>query len=224
MKYKLPGENLHITDTDLIDNCKFLDMKTPSAFTHFAFGGLVLLLAAYRMIAAENENLANFSPLMALAFCGAVYFRASLVWLLPFGVVVVSEGALNAHYGLGWNSSAFLLKLGCFGSALWLGLLVSRRRNWGTLLAGCVAGSLIFYLSTNSLCWLRSPIYEKSILGWWQCLTIGLPGFPPTWVFFRNSLVADLIFTSSFAIVIEYLMSRSAGSLPNTDSVGVNMT
>ncbi|MEK9983495.1 MAG: DUF6580 family putative transport protein, partial [Opitutae bacterium] len=96
-------------------------MKTPSAFTHFAFGGLVLLLAAYRMIAAENENLANFSPLMALAFCGAVYFRASLVWLLPFGVLVVSEGALNAHYGLGWNSSAFLLKLGCFGSALWLG-------------------------------------------------------------------------------------------------------
>ena len=49
-------------------------------------------------------------------------------------------------------------------------------------------------------------------------------GFPPTWVFFRNSLVADLIFTSSFAIVIEYLMNRSAGSLPNTDSVGINMT
>ena len=34
--------------------------------------------------------------------------------------------------------------------------------------------------------------------GWVQALTTGLPGFPPTWVFLRNSLVSDL----GFALVL----------------------
>ncbi len=214
---------MHEAPAKLVSWLNHLDMKSPSAFTQFLFGGLVLALAAYRMIAAGNEELANFSPLMALAFCGAVYFRASLVWLLPFGVLVVSEGVLNAHYGMGWDTAAFLLKLACFGVALALGMLVARRRNWRTLLGGCVAGSVAFYLATNSLCWLQGPGYAKSAAGWWQCMTVGLPGFPPTWVFFRNSLVADLVFTGTFALVLETLLARSARRLPDANPAEVNV-
>jgi hypothetical protein len=196
-------------------------MKHSLAFTQLIFGGLILALTAYRLIAAGNEDLANFSPLMALAFCGAVYFRASLVWLLPFGVLVLSEGLLNAHYGMGWDTPSFLLKLACFGAALGLGMLVSRRRNWKTLLGGCVAGALLFYLATNSLSWLQYPGYAKSAGGWWQCMTVGLPGFPPTWTFFRNSLLADLLFTGAFACVLETLLARAA-RLPGTDPAGIH--
>jgi hypothetical protein len=34
-------------------------------------------------------------------------------------------------------------------------------------------------------------------------MTVGLPGFPPTLYFFRNSLVSDLLFTGVFALVME---------------------
>jgi hypothetical protein len=36
-----------------------------------------------------------------------------------------------------------------------------------------------------------------------------LPGFPPTWVFFRNSLFSDLIFTGIFTAVMEGLLAAA---------------
>src|SRR5947208_615201 len=61
-------------------------------------------------------------------------------------------------------------------------------------LAGTLACSVMFYLVTNSVSWWTDPAYAKNLNGWAQALTTGtgLPGFPPTLVFFRNSLIADL--------------------------------
>jgi hypothetical protein len=42
-----------------------------------------------------------------------------------------------------------------------------------------------------------------------QALTTGLPGYPPTWTFFRNSLIGDLLF-AAFFIAVE----RSVASTP----------
>jgi hypothetical protein len=53
----------------------------------------------------------------------------------------------------------------------------------------------MFYLVTNTVSWLTSVEYAKTTMGWWQALTTGLPGYAPTWMFFRNSLVSDLVFT-----------------------------
>ncbi len=178
-------------------------------FTQSLFAALIVTLTVWRFVTATNEGLANFSPLMALAFCGAVYFRAGRTWLIPFAVLVVSESLLNSHYGFGWNTSAFIVKLACFAIALIFGLWVSRNRTWFTILGGCLASSCIFFLCTNSLCWLQEPGYAKTLPGWWQCMTTGLPGFPPTWFFFRNSLLSDLIFTGIFAVVLESVFAST---------------
>jgi hypothetical protein len=39
-------------------------------------------------------------------------------------------------------------------------------------------------------------------------MTVGLPGFPPTLLFFRNSLVSDLLFTGLFAGAMEVVALR----------------
>jgi len=199
-------------------------VKRLHPFTHFFFGMLILALTIYRVVAAENENLANFSPFLALVFCGAVYFRCSLMWLIPFGVLMVSEGILNKYYGLGWNSLSFVVRLLCFGSALGLGLLVAQKRSWLSLAGGCLAGSIIFYFGTNSLCWLQEPSYAKSFAGWWQCMTLGLPGFPPTWVFLRNSLLSNFIFTGIFVTVMESVLAAAGkhSLLVRSQQVAVN--
>jgi len=45
-------------------------------------------------------------------------------------------------------------------------------------------------------------------------MTIGRPEFPPTLLFFRNTLVSDLLFTGVFALAMEYSALRAGqGSL-----------
>ena len=70
----------------------------------------------------------------------------------------------------------------------------SRQQLPSTLL-----GALLFYLVSNTVSWLTVPGYAKTIAGWVQALTVGLPGFPPTWVFGLKSLLGTGLFTGLFA-------------------------
>ena len=56
------------------------------------------------------------------------------------------------------------------------------------------------------------PDYAKTIPGWWQALTIGVPGFPPTLLFFRNTLLSDLLFTALF-VATQAIFSRSPSGI-----------
>ncbi len=168
---------------------------------------LILLAAAYRIVAATNPALINFSPLMALTFCGAVYFRSPRMWLLPVLALLGSDLCLNWYYGtLGgypYDVTAMMVRLGCFVAALGLGWAVSKHKNWVTLFGGALTGSLIFYVGTNTAAWLTDPFYAQTSASWLQVMTVGTPGFPPTIFFFRNTLVSDLLFTAMFALVME---------------------
>ena len=46
---------------------------------------------------------------------------------------------------------------------------------------------------------MQDPGYPKTLAGWLQALTTGLPGYPPTWTFFRNSFLSGGLFTGLFA-------------------------
>jgi hypothetical protein len=68
------------------------------------------------------------------------------------------------------------------------------------LFASTLVGSGLFYLMTNTGSWISTADYAKTLPGWWQALTTGVPGFPPTLLFFRNTLLSDLFFTALFVI------------------------
>jgi Family of unknown function (DUF6580) len=175
---------------------------------------LILLAAGYRIVATWNPALVNFSPLMALTFCGAVYFKNRWLWLVPFVALSASDLYIDhyqaAHFGYTWDASGMLVRTICFAAALALGWMVSRRKNWLSLLAGCVGGSLLFYFATNTASFLGDAFYVKTMAGWWQAMTVGHPEFPPTLYFFRNTLVSDLLFTGVFAAAMEWA-ARKAG-------------
>ena len=61
--------------------------------------------------------------------------------------------------------------------------------------------ALIFYAVTNVISWALDPSYPRSWEGLVQALTTGLPGYPPTWVFFRNALVSDFLFVGLIFVV-----------------------
>lgn len=173
---------------------------------------LLVLAAFWRVTAVFAPALSNFAPLMALTFCGAVYFKDKRLWAVPFLALTFSDFFLNAYYAHTvhetWAWWSVLVRLACFAAALPLGRLVAARKNWATLFGGALAASLVFYFVTNTDAWLRDPLYAKSVAGWWQALTIGHPEFPPTLFFFRNTFISDLLFTGVFAFAMEYAALR----------------
>jgi len=173
---------------------------------------LIVLAAAWRMVAVQVPDLSNFSPLMALAFCGGMYFRDRRMWLVPFLALGLSDAFIDRYYATqyhyAWTLGPAAVRVLCFAGALGLGRLLSARRSWLGLAGGASASSLVFYVVTNTLSWAADAGYGPGLAGWWQALTVGHPQFVPTLFFLRNSLASDLAFTAAFALVMEYLARR----------------
>ena len=165
------------------------------------------------MLAVHAPALSNFAPLMALTYCGAVYFRDKRLWFVPFAALMVSDLYLDRYYattyGEQWLWPSVLVRAACFAAALPIGRFIAQHKSWLNLFSGALAGSIIFYLATNTDAWIRDPFYAKNAAGWWQAMTVGRPEFPPTLFFFRNTLVSDLLFTAVFAFAMEAAARRA---------------
>ena len=141
----------------------------------------------------------NFSAAYAIAFCGGLYFSGSMAWWLPMGTLIVTDILLNVFYYHEPVLSAYmLLKTAAFVGIVALGRLFKPQMSWLKLTCGGLLGAILFYLITNTASWINDPAYAKTLAGWLQALTTGIPGLPPTWEFFRNTLVSGGLFTALF--------------------------
>ena len=193
-------------------------MKTPgfnlreiSPRTIVIVAALIVAVAAYRVLSVEVlPGLPNFSPVMAVAFCGAFFLRGVTAWVLPFGALLISDLLLSVAMGYPLVSGGALAAWACVAAAIGMGRwMVSKGWVGGTaLFGGVVANSFLFYLVTNTASWVANPAYVKSAAGWVQALTVGLPGYPPTWMFFRNSLASDLLFSGLILAVVLVASAR----------------
>ena len=142
----------------------------------------------------------NFSAAHALLFCAAFWLPGWIGWVLPLATIIVTDILLNVFaYDVtvldprlvtNWMILALFVVL-----AKWL----ARRRSYGRVFLGTLFGALLFYLVSNSVSWMINPAYAKTIAGWVQALTVGLPSFPPTWMFGLKTLLGTGLFTGLFA-------------------------
>ena len=167
----------------------------------------LLLLAcglAFRVVKLRSGSAdwaSNLAPWMALAFTGAIVFpRALKWWVWPVALLAVDLAAQGAEAVN--NLQHIWLVYVCFAlAAFWGSSLRSKVGVLGTL-GGVIACSLGFYVITNTQSWLVTAEYSKSFTGWTQALTTGLPGYPPTLFFLRNSLLSDVGF--SVLLILAY--------------------
>ena len=170
---------------------------------------LVLIAAGYRVLSGVYlTSLPNFSPVMAIAFCGALILPGALAFVVPFVALFASDLILNAHYGQPLVSLGMVAMYACYLVAIGLGRAL-RKASLGPIFGATVFNSVLFYVVTNAFAWFANPSYPQTLGGLWQSLTVGLPGFPPTWTFFRNSLISDLLFTAVFVGGYLWLQSRN---------------
>jgi hypothetical protein len=157
--------------------------------------------------------LSNFAPLAAIALCGAIYFPRNYKFTMPFAALLVSDVVLDLYYGASLFEPLILCRYFAFALVGLLGLAISRHVSLKTIVPASLAGSALFYVITNAFSWLTDPGYVKNFAGLVQALTVGLPQYSatPTWMFFRNSVVSDLLFTLLFVACMSY--SRRAAAL-----------
>ena len=142
----------------------------------------------------------NFSAAYAVAFCAGAYFPGRLAWSLPLGVLLVTDLLLNVFYYHVPAVSAYMLtNYLAYAVIISLGRRFTAKSSWLKLTGGGLLGAVLFYLVTNTVSWLQNPVYAKTLAGWVQALTTGQPGYPPTWEFFRNTLLSGGLFTGLFA-------------------------
>jgi hypothetical protein len=186
---------------------------------------LILSAIAYRIVTglfapSDSIGFMNFAPLAAIALCAAAYFPTKYKFAVPMAALLVSDVVLNMHYGFSLLSPFVLSHYIAFAIIGCLGLLLQGRASWKTLLPASLVASLTFYVATNSVSWLFDPAYPKSFGGFVQAQTTGHPAYSatPTWMFFRNSAVSDLLFTGLFVLCMHLgrttAQPRAAEALP----------
>jgi hypothetical protein len=187
-------------------------MKREFSPVHLA---LILVLACviFRLLSSELPNLIpNISPLMAVAYIGAMYLPLRWGWLVGPATLVLTDLAftqLNLQAGAPMFSWWTAISLVIYASAGGLGLLLARNKSLVKIISGSVLLSLLFYVIANTFAWAGgaatavNPGYPATFAGWWQANTVGLPGWEPTWHFLRNSVTGDLFFAFVLLLVLD---------------------
>lgn len=177
---------------------------------------LVFSVVAYRvttglLIHSGTNWLSNFTPLAAIALCSAAYLPRKFKFSVPLLTLFASDVIINLSYGAPLFDGQIVVRYVALALIGFIGVLLQNRASLKTLLPASIAASTLFYLITNIFSWLSDPGYAKNFAGLIQSLTVGLPQYSatPTWMFFRNSFVSDLIFTCLFVICMN--AGRSLG-------------
>jgi hypothetical protein len=185
---------------------------------------VILLVAAviWRVLLGVTHSgdfgwLHNFAPLSAIALCGAAFLPKRLAFGLPLVALFISDLMLNFHYAkthanVTLVSVEMLARYGALVLIAGLGWKLRNCPRASFMLTASAVSSGIFYVVSNTGSWLTEPRYAKSIAGWVQALTTGLPEFPSTLWFYRHTLISDLVFTALFLVCVR-LNDRSTASV-----------
>ena len=101
----------------------------------------------------------NFSAFYGLAFCAGAFFPGKAKWWLPLGTLVVTDIALDFYYRS--FSAMQLVNYAAYALIILFGMRFNHRSRFLGLLAGGIAGAILFYLITNTASWLSISVHER---------------------------------------------------------------
>ncbi|MGB1130008.1 MAG: DUF6580 family putative transport protein [Haloferula sp.] len=165
---------------------------------------LLVLLIGFRLLSAAGEW-ANFSPLPAVFLCCIVFFRGTKAWVLPIAAWLLSNPIASWIQSENYNPlETFGAELTAFISLLVIGALalpLRKKPQLGLMIGAGIGAALLFHFITGVGAWLSYPAYPKNLTGLEQSLWSGPVGSPlPSWVFLRNAICSNVIFTLAFAL------------------------
>ena len=171
---------------------------------------LIILATACKYFFGPDLDWSGFSPVIAIAlFAGFIIKQKDMSFLLPLLALFISDAVIQLLYSQDlfpyagfysgqWKNYLILMAATLIGWAL-------KGRSFSSLLAGAIAAPTVFFLVSNFMVWQATTeaVYAKSFSGLMTCYEAGLP-------FYRNSLVATLVFLPVILFVYNYLTKKKA--------------
>jgi hypothetical protein len=148
---------------------------------------IIILGVLMRLI----PHMPNVAPITAIALFGGMYLDKKYALIIPLIIMLISDFFLGSHDTQLFVYFSFLL------SGL-LGLWTRSHKTAGRILVTTLVASTLFFLITNLGVWLVGHIYPRTKEGLLECFVMALP-------FFRNTIFGDLLYTTAFIILFEFL-------------------
>lgn len=165
---------------------------------------IIVLFAIYMRLI---DHPANFAPIGALSLFIGYYVSGKWKFALPVIILFLSDLFLG-FYELGVLLSVYgsFVLISIIGHFLRSRSLDKTSEKIFGFFISTLAGSVLFFIITNTAVWWFSPWYEKTLDGLLLCFTLALP-------FFRNTLFGDIFYTAVFFTTMElglyYLRHRA---------------
>ena len=145
---------------------------------------LAILLIIVGIATRFFPHPANFTAIGSLALFAGLYLPKKWALAVPLGAMLLSDLFIGFY-----NWKIMTLVYLSFAVVVALGLLVRKHKRFSTIVAGTLAGSLLFFAITNAAVWAFGTMYPKTITGLAQSYIMAIP-------FFKHSLLGDVFYTT----------------------------
>lgn len=158
----------------------------------FATLALIVLLTAISRLLPHPEN---FAPVMAVALFGGAMFRSRwAAMIVPLSAMLISDIILYttkyADYGLMKGlQGQVVVYIALAVGALWAMAVLRQVRSPARIVLATLTASIFFFLFTNYVGLYSETRYPHTWAG-------QIASYAAAWPFFRNTLIADLLYTS----------------------------
>lgn len=172
--------------------------------------GMILAAALSRLLPTPP----NFSPVEAMALFGGAYFAARwLSLMVPLLAMLVADVALAAIHGGLYSShlfgTGFWVVYACILGMSVLGFALRGRVGGARVLGLSLVGALAFFVITNFVAWLGSPMYPQTLAGLGASYVAAIP-------FFKWSVLSTLMYAAILFGGFELLRRRAPALRPQT--------
>lgn len=209
--------------------------KEPSNRLALAVAAVAAVVAVILRIVPHPTS---FSSVGAASLFGGARIRSWHAYLLPLGIMIVSDLALwaisgfNFNYSLGHPSRLYVY--GSFMIYVAIGRWLSNSASVRSVALAAVLGGLQFFVLTNFCEWLFQPLvtlsegstrYSRDLSGLALCFVKALPFYPVEsasgeyiFVFDKFNFIiiwtvlGDILFTTGYLLVHAKLVERAAQS------------
>ena len=165
------------------------------------------------------RDFAGWAPVMGFALCGGAFLPRHLALWLPAVAILLSGAVVNTLTG--WplvNVFSIVVAVSSVAVAA-AGAAIKKKASLAALLGTSILCTVLFHLVSNTVSFFIDPGYAKTLAGWWQCQTIGLPQYAPqTWVFTVRQICGDLAFTAVFYAAFRQSLPQR-GTVPAVEPV-----
>jgi uncharacterized membrane protein len=161
---------------------------------------VVIALAALMRLLPHPPNVA---PIAAMSLFGGMYVNKKYALIIPLLALFLSDFIIGFYKGMPFVYGSFLL-IGL------LGLWIRKQPSVKNIIAITLISSLLFFVITNFGVWFTGTIYPKTVAGLFKCYTAAIP-------FFRNTIIGDLLYVSTFVVGYKTILLLSTKLLPLTN-------